>query len=245
MKTIGYLIMGAILPFLAVAQDNKAPVAANPRDLVITSFRITPKDGQDEALKAAIKAHAEKFHKGSWSWRLGQVISGPGGNSYQIIEGPFFWTDFDGRGDLGVDHMKDYETTIAPHAERTTPDTYATYDADLSTVGAMEWTSKVMVIRYTVKPGKGSLAQDILKSYKAANLKRGLKVAVWHSAFSGENVYSCAFRLQNGWKTFDENLPSMRTTLAELAGPNEYARLLAASAEAFSDISSEMVEYLP
>jgi len=245
MKKLACLMLAMALPVIAVAQEKKDTPAEPKKDIVITSFRITVKDGHEDAFKAAIASHAQRFHKGDWAWRVGEVVSGPGGNTYQIVEGPFSWTALDGRGDLGAEHMKDYATNVAPHVEKATPDTYATYEEKLSTVGPTEYTNKVIVARYTVKPGKGSLAFDVLKSFKAVSAKRGLSVAVWHTAHSGDNVYALAYRLKGGWKDLDMDLPSMRKILEETVGPNEYGRLQAATAEAFSAITSEMVEYNP
>ncbi len=239
------ILLGLALPFFAIAQEQKKETPAAPKKETISSYRITVKSGHDDAFKAALASHAQKFHKGDWSWRVGEVMSGPDGGTYHIVEGPFSWTAFDDRGDLGAEHTKDYETNIAPHVEKTTPDTFATYTAELSTVAATNWSNKVLVRHITVKPGKNSGAFEMLKAWKAVYEKRGMNVAVWHSAWSGENVYSVVFRLKNGWKDLDADLPSMRKTVEEISGPNEYARLLQGAADNYEKVVDEMIEFKP
>jgi len=238
-------MLATALPLFAFAQEPKKDAPVAPKKDTISSYRIFVKPGHDAAFKAAIAAHAQKFHKGGWSWRIGEVMSGPEGGAYHIVEGPFSWTALDDRGDLGAEHTKDYETNIAPHVEKTTPDTFLTYATDLSTVGVTDWSNKVIIVHYTVKPGKGGLAADTIKAWKAVYAKRGMNVAVWHSAWSGDNVYTLSYRLKNGWKDLDQDLPNSRKVLEELAGPNEYARLQQNAADAYEKVSSEMVEFKP
>ncbi|MDB6095663.1 MAG: hypothetical protein JWM32_3225 [Verrucomicrobia bacterium] len=230
------------MPLIGIAEETK-PAQAAPKDIVISTYRVTVKDGHMAAFKAAIAAHAQKYHKGDWSWRVGEVISGPSGGDYQIIEGPFTWTTFDGRSDLGAEHQKDYDTNILPHTEKATPDTYATFEEDLSTTAATKWSNKVIIYHYTAKPGKGWLLGDALKFMKEINAKRQLATVVWRSAFSGETAFSLAYRTKDGWKDLDMDLASMKKVADELRGENAYARLQADIAESCKSISSEMVEY--
>ena len=49
--------------------------AQSPQERIGSSYRLQAKLGKDAALKAALIAHAEKFHGGANSWRISQVIS--------------------------------------------------------------------------------------------------------------------------------------------------------------------------
>ncbi|MBS0663400.1 MAG: hypothetical protein JSR48_09045 [Verrucomicrobia bacterium] len=244
MKRIVSLLIALALPMLAGAQDKAAtPAAAPAKSRVISSYYVSVKAGQDAAFRAALVAHAKKYHKGDFTWRVGDVRSGPHGNMYQIVEGPFTWTALDGRGDLGAEHTKDYETNVMPLVESTTPDMYATYEDDLSTVATTQWSNKVMIFRFTARPGRGHHLHDALSMLKKSNEKRGLNTAVWHSFGSGPNTYAVVYRTKGGWKDFDDQTPGLRKTLNELYGPNGYEIYMNMLADSVADSSSELVEY--
>ena len=241
MKRFACIVFAAAFSLVASAQDKKEAPAAPEKATLISTYRVFVKPGHEAAFKAAFGAHAKKFHQGERAWRVYDVISGPDSGAYHVVEGPTTWTSYDDRGDMGPEHTKDYETNIQPHVERQSADTFATYSKSLSTVAATEFTDKVMVMRYSIKPGMGSTAFDYFKSYKAVWAKRGQTAAVWQSAFSGGQTVSIAFRLKNGLKAFDGDLPSARKVLEELVGPNEYDRLQRVAASCFSEITSEII----
>lgn len=248
MKLSSRLLLAlALVPLGLAAQDTKsaAPAPESNRAVIISSFRIEPKPGQRAALKAALAAHAQKYHKGTQAWRVAEVLSGPDSGMLHIVEGPTTWTDFDGRGDLGPEHTKDYEANIAPLVARTTPDRFLSYQRSLSTVPATKWSNKVLIVTFEVKPGRSGDAQDFMKRWKAVNEKLGRNTVVWRTAWSGEIVYSMVYRLQNGFKELDEDGPSARTTMDQIYGAGEYDRQQRAAGEIFSRISSEMAEFKP
>lgn len=246
MKTYISLLIALAVPLAVVAQDQTKPApAAAPAQQVISSYRIMPKVGHDKALETALASHAKKFHKGENVWRVGVIMSGPDEGMYHIVEGPTNWAGVDSRGDLGEEHTKDYLDNIAPHVEKSTPNTYLTYVTDLSSTGPTQWTNKVMIDRLVVKPGRGADLYDALKKWKAINDKLGLAVAVWHAAFSGENSYAISYRLKDGFKVFDEDKPKFRKAADELFGPNEYARLLQADTDDLVTEWQELVEFKP
>lgn len=242
---ISLLMLFPLFAFSQSAQKDAAP--AVPKKHTISSYRVWIKsDGNhDEAFRQALGAHAQKFHTGNWQWRVYQVLSGPDQGAYHIVEGPASWTVIDDRGTLGADHTKDYQANVQPHVERTSPDNLAVYVEALSSVAATQWSNKVLVQRITVKPGRGSVAYETLKTWKTVYAKRDLNVAVWSSFFSGESSYAVAFRLKNGLKDLDLDQPTFRKTVEDLFGPNEYARLQQAAADSYKEVVSEIIEFLP
>lgn len=243
MKRFACIVLATAFSLVAFAQDKKeAPAPAEKeKAALISTFRVFVKPGHESAFKSAFGAHAKKYHQGDRGWRVYDIISGPDSGAYHVVEGPTTWTAYDDRGDISPEHSKDYETNIQPHVERQSGDTFATYSKSLSTVAVTEYTDKVLVMRYTIKPGMGPIAYDYLKSYKAVWAKRGQNAAVWQASFSGAQTVSVAFRLKNGLKAFDGDLPSSRKVLDELVGSNEYDRLQRVAASCFSDITSEII----
>jgi hypothetical protein len=245
MKKFACLLLALAVPFALFAQEPKKDAATAPKKNLLSMYRVEVKTGHEAAFKAAIAAHAQKYHKGDHTWRVGEVLTGPEGGMYQLNEGPTSWTTYDGRGDLGAEHTKDYETNVQPHVEKTTPDTLMTFQPDLSTVALEQYSNKVLIRRLTVKPGRGTDAVDVMKRLKAVYEKKGISVAVWHTAWSGENMYSVVVRLKNGLKDLDSDLLSTRKTIDEMYGANEYARIQQASSDNYSKIVDEIIEFKP
>lgn len=243
MKTTLALLLAIALPLGAIAQNASQVPAEKP--ILISSYRVLPKPGHEKQLEAALSAHAKKFHKADTAWRIAEVKSGPDGGMYHVTEGPTSWTAFDGRGDLGAEHTKDYAANVQPHVEKSAPDLLLTYQTSLSTTGATQWTDKVAVTHLVVKPGHSVEATEELKKWKAVYEKVGITVAVWRTSWSGELTYALVFRLKNGFKQFDEPAPEFRKAAEELYGSGEYSRMQKASAEIYSRIWSELLEFKP
>ncbi len=232
-----------LFPLIAFTQEAKKEA---PKKETINSYRVFPKDGHDAALKAALAAHAQKFHTGNWKWRVSEVLTGPDAGAYMILEGPDSWTDLEGRGDLGPEHMKDYETNIGPHVEKSTPTVYATYEADVSTVAAEAFAStKTLITHVYYKPGRGSRVHESLKTWKKIWEKRGRNVVVWSSFLSGEPSFTIATRLKNGWKDLDEDIISFRKAADEVGGPGTYDKLQEENALNVERSVGEMIEFKP
>lgn len=248
MKKMLCLFSALAFSAIAFAQAGSAPAASTPKAPdkdVVSTFRMFVKPGHDKAFRAALTAHAQKFHTGDVRWRVGQIQSGPDGGGYQIVEGPTSWTALDGRGTLGEEHQADFDQNITPHVERIGSNSYAEFQDELSCVKMEQWSDKVMSMHYSVRPGRGALAYDVLKRFKAIWEKRGLNVAVWGSRFSGPAQFTVAFRLKNGWKDFDLDGMSNRDAANALWGAAAFDGLMADVAQAFDKISSELVNYDP
>src|SRR3972149_3304372 len=144
MKKLTCVIFMMLFPLLGFTQEAKKEA---PKKGTLSSYRVLAKEGHNTALKAAIAAHAQKFHTGNWKWRVSEILSGPDSGAYLIVEGPNSWTELDSRGALGPDHQKDYETNISPPAEKTSPEMYATYQEEVSTVTAGAFSPTKTLIR--------------------------------------------------------------------------------------------------
>jgi hypothetical protein len=233
----------ALLPLIASAQAP-APATA-PKKETISTFRIWPKAGHEDQLKAAITAHAKKWHTGPWAWRVYEVLTGEDGGAYHIVEGPNSWTDIEGRGDLGAEHTKDFPTNILPHAEKISPESFMTYNSEASTSPAGNFSTKAVITQYYPKPGRISHLLAQLRQVKASAEKDGINVAIWVSAASGDPRVAFVRRLKNGLKDYDDSTATMRATMDAIYGNGAYERHLEELEANVSRITGEMIEYQP
>ncbi len=243
MKTLISVALLCFSPLLLVAEDAKK---TGPEKGTIDSYRVFPKAGHDTPLKAAMTAHAQKFHSGDWKWRVYEVITGPETGAYMIVEGPNTWTAIEGRGDLGPDHLKDYETNILPHIEKSLPEMYATYVTDSSTVPAGAFsTNKVLISNGYLKPGRAGRAHDDARAWKKVYEKLGLNVVMWKTFFSGEERYIFAGRLKEGFKDLDDPSVDFRKAADEVLGAGALDRLSESDADNYTRIVDEIIEFKP
>ena len=244
MKKIIGLVLLALSPGLLFAEEAKK--ATGPEKGTISSYRVWAKDGHDDALKAAITAHAAKYHSANWKWRVSEVLTGPDGGAFMITEGPVSWTDFEGRGDLGAEHQKDYSTTIAPHVEKSTADTYATYEQSASTVAGGAFSSNKVLLRHMYyKPGRSTQTLAMLRAWKQIWAKCGLNVVVWRSFFSGEGQFTIADRLKKGFTDLDDDNVDFRKAGDEIFGPGGYDALVEQTGQNCSKVVDEVIEFKP
>ncbi len=242
MKKIISITLLMLSPLLLVAEDAKT---TGPKKGTIDTYMVMPKDGHDTALKAALAAHAQKFHSGNWKWRVYSVLTGPDSGAYMILEGPNSWTDIEGRGDLGPEHQKDYEANILPHVEKSSPEMYATYVKGASTTDAAAFsTNKVLVSNCYLKPGRGPHALDDAKAWKKIYEKLGISVVAWRTFYSGEQCYIFAGRLKDGFKDLDGHL-DFRKAADEVLGAGALDRLVESDTANYSRIVDEIIEFKP
>jgi hypothetical protein len=244
MKKLVAGILAMLLPLGVFAQAPAASAAA-PKKNTLNIYRVMPKEGQAEALKTALAAHAQKFHSGSWKWRVSEILTGPDGGGYQITEGPNSWTDVEGRGDLGAEHGRDYDANISPHVERSTPEMYITYVESASTVPAAAWSTKSVISHLYFKPGRGPATLDLLKAYKKAWEKAGQNMVVWSAYSSGESQYIVVRRLKDGFKDLDAGSPAMRETYDSVNGAGSFDKANDEASRVLDHTISEMIEFKP
>lgn len=245
MKKIVCSIIMLLCPLFVFAQAAAPAAPAAPKKNTISVYRVFAKDGHTQELKAAITAHALKFHTGSWKWRVSEVLTGPDGGAFQITEGPNSWTDEEGRGDLGAEHGKDYDLNITPHVEKSTPASYLTYQQEASSTAADNWSNKSVITHYYLKPGRGPAMYALLKGFKPVYEKLGGNVVIWSSFASGEPQYVQVRRLKNGFKDFDADGPSWRKVMEEVNGAGSADRANDEIARNVGHIVNEMIEFKP
>jgi hypothetical protein len=133
MRKMIFLLLA--LPFVGLAQN---------KNLVSTS-RYFPKAGMWQKFEAAVGAHAKKYHKDDFAWKVYTIETGPDAGGYMIVEGPNNWTSVDGRGDMGAAHMADWENTVQVHLTDKTSHIYYQYREGWSTSPISERADKISI----------------------------------------------------------------------------------------------------
>lgn len=247
MLKLYHLGLVLLYPLVGLPQDPKPAAKAEPKKETITTFKLFPKQGHEAAFKAAVAAHAQKYHTGSWRWRVNEVLSGPDQGSYMVVEGPNSWTELEGRGDLGPEHMKDFDTNVSDHVDATknTPEVYLTYNAELSTVAAGAFSNKALVRHAFLKPGRTPRMLEALKLWKKTWEKRGMNVVVWTSFYSGEPQVVIVIRLKEGWKDLETDMLDAAKAFEQVAGPKAYETALEEVTQTVEKLVDEMIEFKP
>ena len=110
------------LPLFSLAQDKT----------IISASRYFPKQDKVAAFEKALASHAQKYHSGTWKWRVFTIETGPDAGGYHVTEGPMSWDDVDNRGDLGKAHMDDWNMNIASLLTDKGSVMYSNYRVDLT-----------------------------------------------------------------------------------------------------------------
>ena len=178
------------LPFFSFAQEKN----------VVNASRLFPKGDKVAAFEKALAAHSQKYHTGTWKWRVFSIESGPDAGGYHITEGPMSWDDLDTRGDLGKAHQADWNMNIAPLLTDRGSSMYSLYRADLSTIALTEFTDKIAINHVFPKPGYTDEMEDLIKKIKKAWENGEQTVAVYEVSSSGPQQYTFVTRYKQGLK---------------------------------------------
>ena len=196
------ILLCMLVPLLGTSQTKN----------VINSFRIFAKPDKVAELEKAIANHAQKYHTGDWKWRVFEIQSGPDATGYQVTEGPNSWATLDSRGDISPEHKADWEKNVLPLSTGMGTSSYATYNADLSTVQLTDYADKIVLNHIFPKPGMIVEATELVKKFKKVWEAGSETVAVYSAAFSGPPQFITSTRLKAGLKELDE---SYRKPMAE------------------------------
>jgi hypothetical protein len=239
--------LALVFPLLGTLQDSKPAAAGGPKKETVSTFKIFPKPGQETAFKAALAEHVQKYHTGSWRWRVNEVMSGPDQGSYMVVEGPNSWTELDGRGDLGAEHMKHFENSLLANSDtaKNGSEMYLTYNTEVSTAAPGAFSDKTLVRHIYVKPGRLPRVIESLKTWKKTWEKRGMNVGVWSSFFSGETQLVVAIRLKQGGKDLDTDMLNAAKAFEEVGGPKAYEAAMEEIAQTVEKSVDEMIEFKP
>lgn len=190
------------LPVFTFAQEKN----------VANVTRIFPKGDKVEAFEKALTAHAQKYHTGTWKWRVFTIESGPDAGGYHIAEGPMSWDDVDTRGDLGKAHQADWNMSIAPLLTDRSSSSYSIYRTDLSSVALTDYANKIAINHIYPKPGYNDEIEDLFKKLKKTWDASGQTIAVYEASSSGAPQYTLVTRYKQGLK---ERNPGFRKPMKE------------------------------
>ena len=203
------------LPCMAIAQEKN----------VVSVNRVFPKQDKTQAFEKALAAHAQKYHKGDFSWRVYTIESGPDAGGYHITEGPMSWDGLDKREDLGTVHLNDWNTTITPLLTDRGSQSYSTYRADLSSVALTEFSNKIAITHVFPKPGYQAEMEEALMNFKKAWDTSGQTVAVYESSSSGEPQWAIVTRYKQGLKERETGFRApMKERYEKANGEGSWAR---------------------
>lgn len=201
-----------ILFALAIAMaffsaSGRCLAQSSPAKNVVSTHRVFPKIDKVAEFEKALAAHAQKYHSGDNFWRVFQIQSGPDFGGYQITEGPKTWESEDARGDLGADHMADWNKNVAIHLTERQSATFAIYQDTLSTVALGDFSDKVQITHVYPKPGRSDDVIGIIKKLKKSWEIGGQTVAVYALNASGPAQFTLVTRYKQGLK---EKAPDFR-----------------------------------
>ena len=221
-----------VIPALGIGQTKN----------VVSTNRVFPKVDKVLEFEKALAAHAAKYHKGDWKWRVFEIQSGPDAGGYHLTEGPTSWSSFDTRGNLGTEHNNDWNKSVAIHLNDRGSAGYSEYIDSLSTVQLNDFSDKIIINHLKSTPGNaGKIAPMIAKMKKAWTIG-GESVAVYTSVASGEPEFAMVLRLKAGLKELEDGYRKpMPERFEQANGPGSWAQYLKDYAEYVENRWSEML----
>jgi hypothetical protein len=228
------VLLFLVIPMVAYSQEKN----------VLNVERVTPKADKIMEFEKALAVHAQKYHTGDYKWRVSQVQTGPDAGAYNIVEGPASWTDADTRGDLGAEHMADWNKLFGTFTTGQVQNMALVYRADLSSGKLTDFAEKNSVTHVYPRLGFGGKIEANLKKAKKVWEAAGQNVAVLQTNSSGEAQFVIVYRHKTGWK---EKEPSFVKPFAdrynEMYGAEMYDEYLEAIQRFTSKSYGEMLQY--
>jgi hypothetical protein len=188
MKKLVLLLLA--LPLFCLSQEKN----------VLNVSRFFPKGDKTGSFLKALEAHSQKYHKGTWKWRVNSIESGPDAGGYSITEGPMSWDDMDTRGELGKEHQADFDENIQPLLTEKYQSSFIIYRPDLSTIQLTDYSDKMAINHVFVKPGYVDDMEDLIKKLKKGWENGGSTVAVFEASSSGPPQFIIVTRYKQGLK---------------------------------------------
>lgn len=225
------------MPAFAIAQDKN----------IINVSRYFPKADKVDQFEKAIAAHAQKYHKGDYNWKVFTIETGPDAGGYQVIEGPTNWDAVDKRGDISKEHMDDWNKNVQPLLTDRGYNGYFVFRQDLSTANMGETAPKIMVSHIIQKPGYYGEVQDMYTQMKKTWTDSDQSVAVYESSASGEPQFLSVTLYKQGLKERETSFrPNLPTLFAKAnGGENAWQKYIETFKAAVEHQWSEILFYKP
>ncbi len=233
-KTKLFSLLLLLIPFAGISQVKN----------VISTQRLFPKADKVMEFEKALATHAQKYHKGDAHWRVFAIQSGPDIGGYHVTEGPTSWEGEDARGDLGTEHMTDWNKNVSIYLTDRMSGGYSVYVDSLSTIAVGDFTDKIQITHVYPKIGWGNKIVSMIKKLKAAWAAEGSTIAVYQVNGSGPAQYAIVNRYKQGLK---EKASGFRKPFKEtydgVHGAGAYEEYLEDLRLYVSDIWSELLFY--
>jgi hypothetical protein len=211
------LVLGILIPLLSIGQTGT----------VVSALRVFPKQDKIVEFEKALKNHAQKYHTGIWKWRVFTIESGPDAGGYHIVEGPSTWDEIDKRGNLGAEHMNDWQKNVSSHTTERGSSDYAVFREDLSTVQLTDYSDKIAITHVIVKPGRFPSVEENLKMARKAWEAGNQTIAVYESSASGPAQFALVFRYKQGLKERERDFRKpMKERLVAAYGEEAYKKYM-------------------
>ncbi len=230
------LLLLLLSPLLSISQTKT----------VLSASRYFCKPDKVQAFEKALAAHAQKFHKGDWHWRVWSIESGPDAGGYMVSEGPSDWATMDGRGDINPAHMTDWTVNVSPLLTSQYSSGYYEFEGDVSTVQMTDYADKIVINHMDAKPGKIMAVKELAQKMKKVWEAGQESVAVYSLTASGQPGFITVTRLKNGLKElakgYRKPLPERYN---EVYGAGAWDAYLKDYADAVEKRWSELLVYKP
>jgi hypothetical protein len=213
---------------------------------VLNASRYFCKPDKVQEFEKALGAHAQKYHTGDWHWRVWSIESGPDAGGYMVSEGPSDWATIDGRGDLGAEHLADWNKNVAPLTTNQYSSSYSEFQSGLSTVQLTDYADKIIINHMNAKPGKLGAVRELITKLKKVWEAGNESVAVYSLTASGEPGFTTVTRLKNGLKEMAEGYRKpINERYNEVYGAGAWDAYLKDYADAVEKRWSELLIYKP
>jgi hypothetical protein len=225
------LILLMIMPFVTAGQKN-----------LVSTERIFPKVDKVLEFEKALAAHAQKYHKGDYFWRVFEIQSGPDAGGYHITEGPTNWETYDTRGNLGTEHNTDWNKSVTIYLTDKSASGFSLYNEELSTDGLTNFSDKILITHNIPKPGKNLEAMEMFRKMKKVWVADNEKIAVYTSSASGPPQITTVARLHDGLKELTAGYRKpIRERFDAVHGADAWLRYLQAFENCIQDRWSELL----
>ena len=211
------LLLLVLLPLWALGQ-TKTVVSAN---------RVFPRPDRMAEFERGLANHAQKYHTGTWKWRVYSIESGPDAGGYHIVEGPLTWDEVDKRGNLGKEHMDDWYKNVMAHASDRGTSSYSVFREDLSTIQLADFTDKIAINHVYPKMGRFQAVEATIKNIRKVWEAGNQTIAVYEASSSGEPQFAFVTRYKSGLKERERNFrPPMSERYTAVHGAGSFEKYL-------------------